>query len=89
MKKMWNYLKGKKRNLGIIAGFILKGMTIFAPNVLSLDAVQFIDNGIDIFLVGGIMDHARRKTDTGKKIDTGIKKTGKSMVDKTKNIIKK
>ena len=56
MRKYFKYFKGKKRNIGLIAGFILKGISMGFPDFVSSEWYTYIDNAIDIFLIGGILD---------------------------------
>jgi hypothetical protein len=83
--KVWEYFKGKKRNIGIIAGFILRGVTIFFPNALPADQVNYIQTGIDVFLVGGLIDNLRRTTTVGNKVDASIKSSVSNFTNKLKN----
>jgi len=67
MKKLWKYLEGKKRNIGIIAMFALKVTPIIFPDVLSPKAETIIRESIDYFLLSATVD-ALRRTDESKKI---------------------
>ena len=82
MKKLWKYFKGKKRNIGIIAGFLLKGVVAFS-SILTHEQANFIGIGIDIFLLGGLADNLSRTTKVGQSIAT----KGKDTVKKAVNLI--
>ncbi len=85
LKQFWKFFEGKKRNIGILATFALKGLTIFAPNLLPPDQSEFIERGIDIFLMGGLFDNLRR-TNKGKQIQKNITDKGKQMQNKVTNV---
>lgn len=87
MKNLWKFFEGKKRNIGIILGFVLKGITIFAPDLLPENQVNFIDNGIDLFLIGGVFDSARRSKQ-GEKIQNNITQATKKATTTVTNLIK-
>lgn len=77
LKKTWQFFEGNKRNIGIIALWVLKGVTHFYPNVLPTETANFIRDGIDILLLGGMTD-AYRRSDVGKKtINATITKANK------------
>ena len=86
INKIWKYFEGKKRNIGIIAGFILKGLVLTKPDLIPTDVVNYINTGIDIFLLGGMFDSVRR-TDSGKKIINSTINAATNTVNKTKNLI--
>lgn len=88
IKKYWDKLKGKKRDFGIIAMWILKGMGVFFPDVLSLEQYKFIDGVLDWVLLGGTVDSLRRNTKTGKKVDSTIKKGANAAKETTNKIFK-
>lgn len=67
IKKFWDYFNGKKRNIGIIAMWILKVVLYQYPDLLSPEAQTIVREGIDVFLIGGVFD-ALRRTDKSKKI---------------------
>jgi hypothetical protein len=60
IKKAWDWFKGKKRNIGIVALFVLRGITLFAPDAIPIETTEYIRLGIDIGLLGGAYDAVRR-----------------------------
>jgi len=78
IKKAWDWLDGKKRNIGIVAGLLLKGVNLFFPSLITPDQYSFIDGAIDVFLFGAIT-HAGIKTENGKKLT----ENGKNLIQKT------
>ena len=67
LKQFWDYLKGKKRNIGVIAIWSLRATTLAFPDLLPMEHQMIIRDGIDILLLGGTVD-AFRRTDKGKAI---------------------
>ena len=65
--KVIEFLKGKKRNIGIIALTLLNGVNIFWPGTLTPEKTEWINQLINVALIGGLLDSVRR-TETGKKI---------------------
>lgn len=61
----------KKRNLGIFALGALRLVTVFKPDLLSMDQAEAIRLGIDIILFGGTA-HSLTRTDKAKQIGNKI-----------------
>jgi len=75
--KIIEFLKGKKRNIGIIALTLLNGVNIFWPGTLTPEKMQWSQELINIVLIFGMADSVRR-TETGKKIiDKSLSKVKK------------
>jgi len=67
IKELLKSFEGKKRNIGIIAVWVLRVATSAFPQLLPLDQQMLIRDGIDIFLLGSTLD-AFRRTDKGQEI---------------------
>jgi hypothetical protein len=67
LKQFWKYFEGKKRNIGVVAIWVLRGTTLVFPKLLPMEHQMLIRDGIDILLLGGTVD-AFRRTDKGKEI---------------------
>lgn len=87
VKEVWNSLKGSKRNIGIIALWILKATTTFFPDFIPANSESIIREGIDIILIGGTFD-ALRRTDKGQEIINNSIDKGTEIKDKALSIIK-
>lgn len=87
MKNIWNYFKGKKRNIGVIAIWVLKATTTFFPDLLPIEHQIIIRDGIDVLLLSGTAD-ALGRTDTGKEIINKSIDKGKEYTNKALSIIK-
>jgi len=75
--KIIEFLKGKKRNIGIIALTLLNGVNIFWPGTLTPEKMQWSQEFINIVLIFGMADSVRR-TETGIKIiDKSLSKVKK------------
>ena len=75
--KIIKFLRGKKRNIGIIALTLLNGVNIFWPGTLTPEKMQWANEMINIVLIVGRADSVRR-TETGKKIiDKSLSKVKK------------
>lgn len=81
LKRAWNYFKGKKRNIGIIALLILKGITLVSPSLIPTEVVSYTNEVINVVLLGGVIDNLRRTTDTGQKVDKAVKDATKNASD--------
>lgn len=67
LKAIWNYLEGKKRNIGVIAIWGMRALTLAFPELMPMEHQMLIRDGIDILLLGGMVD-AFRRTEKGKDI---------------------
>lgn len=67
VKEIWNYFKGKKRNIGVVAIWVLKATTMLFPELLPIEQQLLIRDGIDILLLGGTVDAVGR-TNKGKEV---------------------
>ena len=64
MKKLWNFFKGHKRNIGVILTWVLKGVVLTRPDLLTPELHTWIDNGIDALLLFGTGDAIARSGQT-------------------------
>ena len=83
MKKIWKYLSGKKRNIGILLYFGVKLIRVFKPHAIPDEAWDITSNIIDALLIGGVT-HAFTKTDKAKIIINNSLKNLKSWKKKEK-----
>ena len=70
--KINKYLEGKKRNIAVLLMWLLKGITLIFPNLLSEELHSWFKDGIDFLLTYGTLDAARRSS-TVKNIKNKIK----------------
>lgn len=76
MKKLWNWLKGKKTNIGMVIMLVAQGVQVFAPNVLPANQIDYIQmlGG----LIGGVgLAHKGVKTSMVKNIVSSLTKPKK------------
>lgn len=66
-QKTWKFFEGNKRNIGIIALWALKGVSHFFPQAIPLETLSYLNEGVDVLLLGGMAD-AYRRTPTGRKV---------------------
>lgn len=64
IKQKWNLLKGKKRNIGVLLLLIVRGISLFTPELLTQEKEDFIRLLIDFILIGGTVDNVARSTST-------------------------
>lgn len=83
LKEKWDLLKGKKRNLSILLLLILRGISLFTPELLTSEKEDFIRILIDFILVGGAADSVTRSS-SGKKYMNKIKSKVSNNLIKTK-----
>lgn len=64
LQNKWNFFKGKKRNIGILLLLVLRGISLFVPDILAEDKEEFIRLLIDFILLGGAADNIARSKST-------------------------
>jgi len=78
LKKLWDKLRGHKRNIGIALLTILQGTDIFFPDAIPQDKNEWFMRVITLLLIGGAGDALSR--------DEKVKAAIKRGTDKVKNI---
>ena len=72
MKKIWDFLNGKKTTIGMLLVLLAQGSQAFFPQLMSVEQINFLyTTGA---LIGGVgVLHKGAKTETGQNLLTKIK----------------
>lgn len=87
LKAKWRFLKGKKRNIGILILLAVKVISVFFPEALGTEKELLIREIVDWVLLGGVADNVTRSESTKKYINKQTNNI-KSNLNKMKGIKK-
>ena len=55
MKKIWDFLNGKKTTIGMIIVLVSQGFKVFAPGLINPEQLQFIETTGMVIGGGGLL----------------------------------
>jgi len=87
MKQLWKYLKGKKRNIGIMLLTIMEGVNLFT-DVMPDNVENWATKVITLLLLGAAADSDKGR-DALNTVKNTSNKTIKSISDGAKKLVQK